>query len=294
MPTYPFSSAFLASGAGVNGLTVNAYDVSRFGSAPAFAASPPSGSPDATAATGTAAGFAGAFTIELPSLDNYYLMIAYGGQNYWMGPISAFGTSSAYQGLPLGLTGATAATRYVGGTTSAAPTTGPFVVGDFEVRQDGGIEVCTTAGTPGSWKMRGGTPSGRAWCTSGTSASSGLETATLAAGGTMYGGMLFDSSGATGLQVPVKGRYQVNTQMKFQPSSATFINAFIGVNGTLISYGNDAYPSGSYTGVTAVDEVDCNAGDVINLGYQTSVSGVVFQCDGPGQSCFISAHLVAQ
>lgn len=60
------------------------------------------------------------------------------------------------KGLPLALTGATAATRYVGGTTSGAPTTGTFAVGDFVIAQNGAVWVCTTAGTPGTWTQIGG------------------------------------------------------------------------------------------------------------------------------------------
>ena len=52
---------------------------------------------------------------------------------------------------PSGLTGATTATRYVGGTANGAPTSGTFAVGDFIVDQTGTIWVCTTAGTPGTW-----------------------------------------------------------------------------------------------------------------------------------------------
>lgn len=54
------------------------------------------------------------------------------------------------------LTGATAATRYVGGTTSAAPVAGTFAVGDFVIAQDGVVWVCTVAGTPGTWTQAGG------------------------------------------------------------------------------------------------------------------------------------------
>ena len=54
-------------------------------------------------------------------------------------------------GLPLLLTGATAATRYVGGTASGAPGSGTFAVGDFVVDQTGTIWICTAAGTPGTW-----------------------------------------------------------------------------------------------------------------------------------------------
>lgn len=52
---------------------------------------------------------------------------------------------------PAGLTGATAATRYVGGTLAAAPILGPYLVGDFVVTNTGKIFVCTVAGTPGTW-----------------------------------------------------------------------------------------------------------------------------------------------
>lgn len=50
-----------------------------------------------------------------------------------------------------GLTGAVSATRYVGGTASAAPTTGTFVTGDWVVTQNGKIWICTADGSPGTW-----------------------------------------------------------------------------------------------------------------------------------------------
>ncbi len=52
-----------------------------------------------------------------------------------------------------GMSGSSAATRYVGGTTSGAPTTSTFAVGDWIVTQDGRIWICTTAGTPGTWQQ---------------------------------------------------------------------------------------------------------------------------------------------
>lgn len=55
-----------------------------------------------------------------------------------------------------GLTGAVSASRYVGATASGAPVTGTFVVGDFIVTQAGAVWVCTTAGSPGTWKPIGG------------------------------------------------------------------------------------------------------------------------------------------
>lgn len=54
-----------------------------------------------------------------------------------------------------GLTGAVAATRWVGGTTSGAPVSGTFAVGDFVITQDGHVKICTTAGSPGTWADAG-------------------------------------------------------------------------------------------------------------------------------------------
>jgi len=60
-----------------------------------------------------------------------------------------------------GLTGAVAASRYVGATASGAPASGTFAVGDFVVDQTGSLWVCTAAGTPGTWIQPGGTTLGR-------------------------------------------------------------------------------------------------------------------------------------
>ena len=54
-------------------------------------------------------------------------------------------------GYPLGLTGATSPTRYVGATVSGAPASGSFNVGDYVIAQNGGMYVCTVAGSPGTW-----------------------------------------------------------------------------------------------------------------------------------------------
>lgn len=61
------------------------------------------------------------------------------------------GITTAPEFSASGLTGATAASRYVGATASGAPASGTFALGDFIVTQNGRVFVCTTAGTPGSW-----------------------------------------------------------------------------------------------------------------------------------------------
>lgn len=81
--------------------------------------------------------------------------------------IAIFGPSNVDMYLPLkmhGPTGATAATRFVGATTSGAPASGTFAVGDFAVAQNGHMFVCTVAGSPGTWVDVGssGGPTGAA------------------------------------------------------------------------------------------------------------------------------------
>lgn len=61
---------------------------------------------------------------------------------------SLVSTSLSAWGLP----GATAPTRYAGGTVSGPPTSGTFLVGDFVIDQSGAICICTVSGAPGTWK----------------------------------------------------------------------------------------------------------------------------------------------
>lgn len=58
---------------------------------------------------------------------------------------------AAAKGLPIGLPGAVAPARFVGATTSGAPTTGTFQQGDYVVDQSGTMWVCVVAGSPGTW-----------------------------------------------------------------------------------------------------------------------------------------------
>ena len=63
-----------------------------------------------------------------------------------------------------GLTGAVSATRIAGATSSGAPVTGAFLVGDAVLSlADGKWYVCTVAGSPGTWVTSpGGAPTGAA------------------------------------------------------------------------------------------------------------------------------------
>lgn len=61
------------------------------------------------------------------------------------------GTPSAPVWGTTGITGAVAASRYVGATVSGAPVTGTFLTGDYIVTNDANIYICTAGGSPGTW-----------------------------------------------------------------------------------------------------------------------------------------------
>ena len=121
--SYPYAGSFSIAGSGVNGAAVSAWDISRFGGQPALGDAPPSGSPDATATTGTASGFNGSFTIALPTTDEYYILVASGGINYWQGPVVGAGAGGG--GLYASLTG-----PGEGSTPGALTQAGGFTVSD--------------------------------------------------------------------------------------------------------------------------------------------------------------------
>lgn len=82
-----------------------------------------------------------------------------------LGVIQHTSTSSATQTLEAAAfdaTGGSEPSRFVGGTSNA-PTTGAHEAGDFAIDAAGVLWICTTAGTPGTWKVvagSGGSSSG--------------------------------------------------------------------------------------------------------------------------------------
>jgi hypothetical protein len=119
------------------------------------------------------------------------------------GDITSVATITGQVVTSSGLTGATAASRYVGGTTSGAPTSGTFNLGDFVIDQTGKVWVCTTAGTPGTWSQASGSGA-----TLGANTFTGNQTAPA-----------FVSSGLTG--ATGASRY-VGATTSGAPTSGTF------------------------------------------------------------------------
>ena len=137
---------------------------------------------------------------------------------------------------PTGLTGATAASRYVGATSSGAPASGTFAAGDFAVDQSGHIFVCTAGGTPGTWANAGASagvstfnsrsgavsPGNADYLAVATGGLSGATTATRFAGAT--------TGGAPGSGTFATGDFTVDTTGKIfictsGGSPGTWVNA---------------------------------------------------------------------
>lgn len=91
-----------------------------------------------TSGTATAPGFRALVSADLPS-----------------SPIFS-GEVSAVDVKVVGLSGTGAAMRIVGATTSGAPVSGTFSVGDVVLDLTGKWWICTGAGTPGTWTQASG------------------------------------------------------------------------------------------------------------------------------------------
>ena len=181
-------------------------------------------------------------------------------------------------GLPLALTGATAATRYAGGTASGAPASGTFAVGDFVIDQTGVLWVCTTAGSPGTWTKIGpltgsaavaGTPAGRMKTTAQTVLGTGVAgQITSFASDYVKGGVTF---GSNGLTVPTTGIYQINASVFWQSSGSPVpggqYSLWVYKNGSSVRLweGSPDHATSQFTGMQGSDQLSLAASDVLTM-----------------------------
>ena len=175
--------------------------------------------------------------------------------------------------------GATAATRYVGGTTSGAPASGTFAVGDFVVAQNGHVWVCTVAGSPGTWVDAGG---------AGSVSSVFTRTgAVTAADGDYYGVVAAAKTGATQASryagattsgAPASGTFAVGDFVIAQ-NGHVFICTTAGSPGTWTdagSVGNLVTSVFSRTGAVTAQSGDYTAAQVTNAADKSSASQQAF------------------
>jgi hypothetical protein len=178
-------------------------------------------------------------------------------------------------GLSIQVTGVANATRYVGATTSGAPSSGTFAVGDFVIDQTGTVWICTVLGTPGTWVS----PSVQTVCQVYRNAGFGVSVI----GNVALDTVLVDTASGWNntthkYTVPVAGFYQVSgacTTLIGPGNDGAFTGAFIYQNaGNVKSGGVISAASGgggNYTSNVA-GLLHCAVNDTIELQASASVS----------------------
>lgn len=207
------------------------------------------------------------------------------------------GTSRAVQFTPTGATGATAASAYIGGTASGAPTTGTHAVGDHVVDQTGKIWVCTVAGTPGTWVTTRSTFIGcRLFLSTAQAVASSASSAIT------FDSESFDTDGfhstvsnTSRITIPtgLAGKYRITALVDYPANSTGIRYCFIRKNGTA-----GADPTGMIVPAGATEiaadlatVMDLVAGDFIELfGWQTS-GGSLSVFSGAGSTRFEAEYL---
>ncbi len=140
-----------------------------------------------------------------------------------------------------GLTGATAATRYVGGTTTSHPVAGTFAVGDFVISEDAHVWICTVAGTPGTWVDAGSAdaPVQSVFARSGAVVAGNADYRAVAAAGLTGATAAGRLVGATATGAPASGTFAVGDFVVAEDGHI-FVCTVAGTPGTWIDVGSVA------------------------------------------------------
>lgn len=197
-----------------------------------------------------------------------------------------------------GPTGATAATRFGGGTLSGAPTSGSWLTGDFVSDHSGKMWVCTAGGSPGTWADVGA--SGGGTITDITSTDSSVTvtgptgpTADLAvADSPAVGGVTITGTPAVG-DVPIASGG--TAAVWGVPPSATGV-AFDtnNVGGYLDVEGNSAGPDTYTIHLKDSGGGGINLEDTVGSASLLIESGSVSIVTGNGSSFAVTGHLGAE
>jgi hypothetical protein len=227
-----------------------------------------------------------------PYANSSFESVAYSSNSSVWGAIDsgtqAIGVAGPSYGMPMGLTGATAATRYVGATSSGAPTTGTFAIGDFAIDQSGKAWICTSAGSPGTWSLVGAgavtsvTAADTSVVVGGTSTAPTVRTSTLDViasdhppvanwsnnGNAISGVSYLAISGLTG--ATAASRYVGATTLG-HPTSGTFAQGDYVVDQTgLLWICTVAGTPGTW--ITSSATIDATATDILPVGAQAAGS----------------------
>ena len=182
---------------------------------------------------------------------------------------------------PTGLTGATAASRYVGATASGAPGSGTFAVGDYVIDQTGKIFVCTGAGTPGTWTAVSGAGALGVWQPSFNgfvAATMDLDIGASNNNGSVGSAFALGQLFLTKLSVPVSVTFSTVWAVQVVAAGTpTYMAAGVyNSSGTLLQSTADQHATGwtaFQTGVALGGSVTVNPGSPVWIGFLVAGSG---------------------
>lgn len=157
-------------------------------------------------------------------------------------------TYAERRGVPRGLTGATAPTRYVGATAAGPPTgANPFVVGDYVIDGNGVTWWCSVAGSPGTWINSALTkPLAHAGSTDSFQGNNAGAYTVFSTAQVLRGGITFDNANDA-LVVPRGGLYRVSAKAYFTGGTAYQGQVFVVKNSAVNPPPNANTILGSFT-----------------------------------------------
>jgi hypothetical protein len=169
------------------------------------------------------------------------------------------------------LTGASTPSGYVGGTTSGAPSSGTFNVGDYVIDQNGCFWICIGAGSPGTWRRAG--LGGFTARVEQTATSQNLPNNYPAGTFTVITPDTVDwdprnmwSAANHQFSIPISGKWRCTGRVSvaYASGAGTRTAVLLTKGGTEFTRGFDALV-GYYGGGPVADEYLFNAGDTIQL-----------------------------
>lgn len=165
-------------------------------------------------------------------------------QHVAQNPVPSTGSVVAPILASTGLKGATSPSRYVGATSSGAPASGAFQIGDFVVDHSGVLWICTVAGSPGTWNVATAPVSSVFGRTGAITANSGDYTAAKvtnaadrASGSSQLftGGIGYATGGAVSSSGPTATVNNLRGQVTFSTSVAGGTSGTFQINNSLVS-----------------------------------------------------------
>jgi hypothetical protein len=154
MASYPYADSFIVAGAAVNGAVVTGYKFASTlsGIAPTYDQTPPNVPDAGPVTTATSFGAPGAFVIDFPTYEAYWVCVAYSGSYNWrfVPQASIAGANDTYEpqgGAAVSTVSPGNSTMLVSPTSGAVQITRPAITGDVGIPAGSNAATLATLGS---------------------------------------------------------------------------------------------------------------------------------------------------